>query len=371
MRNKSVAVLDIRSSEICAVVGEKGVNNTFIIKSKYSCSYDGYAEGEIIDKGSFSAAIGDVVKSTLAAHGDRIRTFHVGVPGEFVKVTDCDKVIAFPSPRRITQSHVDSLIALCKPEDDGEYTTVKSSPMYFVLSDKRKLIDPVGAVSDGVRGKISFYRCKQSFVDCLAEAFGGFPKITTLDLIPQYAAQAQYLIDEEERDGYAVLFDLGYISSSYSVICGNGIALAEAFSVGIGHVAYHLSEELDIPFEVAEAFLGKVNLNAKERLASVQEYRYGDKVYSFSTVKLRDIIREGLDLICEVLEECRQSFGVKDLSGKTVYATGEGIKTIRGAAEHISSRLVSPVEIVAPKLPYYDKPQFSSLFSLLAAALCQ
>ena len=43
MRRKSVAVLDVRSSEITAVVGERGVNNTFIIKSKYSCAYDGYA----------------------------------------------------------------------------------------------------------------------------------------------------------------------------------------------------------------------------------------------------------------------------------------------------------------------------------------
>lgn len=33
MRKKSVAVLDIRSSEITAAVGERGVNNTFIIKS--------------------------------------------------------------------------------------------------------------------------------------------------------------------------------------------------------------------------------------------------------------------------------------------------------------------------------------------------
>ena len=67
MRNKSVAVLDIRSLEVTAVVGERGVNNTFIIKSKYSCAYDGYAEGEMIDEDSFLSAVTDVVKSTIAS----------------------------------------------------------------------------------------------------------------------------------------------------------------------------------------------------------------------------------------------------------------------------------------------------------------
>jgi hypothetical protein len=84
---------------------------------------------------------------------------------------------------------------------------------------------------------------------------------------------------------------------------------------------------------------------------------------------LRDLIREGLDGICETIEECRQAYTGKDLSGKTLYVTGEGINAIRGAAEHLSSRLVTQVEVISPNLPYYDKPQFSSIFSLLAAAL--
>ena len=77
MRRKSVAVLDIRSSEITAVVGERGVNNTFIIKSKYSCAYDGYAEGELLDKDNFLSAVHDVVKSTVSAFGG-VRSFFKG-----------------------------------------------------------------------------------------------------------------------------------------------------------------------------------------------------------------------------------------------------------------------------------------------------
>ena len=64
-----------------------------------------------------------------------------------------------------------------------------------------------------------------------------------------------------------------------------------------------------------------------------------------------------------------QNYSGKSIDGKPLLVTGEGVKTIRGAVEHISGRLVKAVEAVAPKIPYYDKPQFGSLFSLIDMAL--
>lgn len=362
-------MLDIRSSEICACVGERGVNGTFIIKSKYICPYDGYADGEFLDVNSFRTAVRDAVTSTLSASCGKISVFHIGVPGEFVKVINTDNVLGFPSPKKINSAHVSRLVAASEPVCNGDYAVIKSAPLYYVLADKRRIIDPIGCVTDTLRGKFCFYLCKSSFGDCVADAFSEFSDVKELNFIPTGLAEANFLIEPEKRDNYAVLFDLGYISSTYSVVCGNGVLYSESFSVGTGHIAALLMDELDIPFDAATEFLSKVNLNAKERLTSVQEVKCGGKTYSFSTATLRDVIREGLDGICEIIEECRQSFTGKDISGKPILLTGEGVRTIRGTAEHISSRLVCSVEIIAPKVPYYDKPQFSSLLSLLDAAL--
>ena len=117
------------------------------------------------------------------------------------------------------------------------------------------------------------------------------------------------------------------------------------------------------------SFLSTVNLNAKEQLSASEECLYEGKTYTFTTSKLRDIIREGLDGICETIEECKQNFSGRNLDGKPIFITGEGIKVVRGAAEHFSDRLEKGVEIIAPKVPYYDKPQFSSVLSLLDTAL--
>lgn len=368
MRKKSVAVLDIRSSEITAVVGERGVNNTFIIKSKYTCAYDGYAEGELIDGDSFEAAVNEVVGSTISALGG-IKTFYVGVPAEFTHVAQTDKVMSFQSAKKITEDDCDYLAAMSKPEDAKDYRTVRHSCMYYVLSDKRKIINPVGVISDSLQGKFCFYQCSNKFVAAISKAFKKFSSIADVRLIPTAYAEAIYLIPPEQRDEYAVLFDLGYISSSYSVVCGNGLAFCEAFSIGIGHLAAYLMSELEIPFEVATAFLSQVNLNAKETLGGFEEYVYEGQNYKYSTIILRDKIREGLDGICETIEECIQGFKGKNLDGKPMLITGESVRTIRGTAEHISNRLVRNVEVVAPAVPYYDKPQFSSILSLLDTAL--
>ena len=368
MRTNCVAILDIRSAEMTAVIGERGVNGTFIIKSKYTLSYDGFAEGELLDVENFISTVCDVVKSTLSGGGG-VKSFYVGVPGEFLKLVNVDKVLSFPSAKKINANDCATLIELCTPQDSEKWKTVRHSCLYYVLSDKRKVIDPRGAVSDSLQGKCCFYQCNTSFMGCVMTAFKRFREITSVKFIPMNCAEAMYLVEPELRDECAVLFDFGYISSTYSVICGNGLLYSESFSVGIGHIAFYLMTELDIPFEVASTFLSTVNLNAKEKLTSIEECIYEGTSYKFSTAKLRDIIREGLDGICETVEECRQSFSGRNIDGKPLLVTGEGIKVVRGTAEHLAGRLVKSVEVIAPKVPYYDKPHFSSVLSLLDMAL--
>jgi len=368
MRSNFVAVLDVRSSELTAVVAERGVNNTFIIKSKYTRSYDGYAESEFLDVSDFISAVTEAVKNTVESAG-RIKSFFVGVPTEFLKTVNTDRGISFQNPRKVTSADCKDLSAAAAPADDEKWRLIRRSCLYYTLSDKRKIIDPVGAVSDGLQGKFCFFMCMNSFVGCLMDAFKRFPQIVSVNLIPQNFAEAMYLVEPEKRDGCAVLFDFGYISSSYSVICGNGLLYSESFSLGIGHVIMFLMTELEIPFEVAKGLLEKVNLNAKENLSGTVEYLYEGKNYSFSRILLRDKIREGLDGICETIEECRRNFVGARIENKPLLVTGEGINAIRGTAEHISGRLVTVVEKVAPDVPYYDKPEYGSLFALLSTAL--
>ena len=369
MLNKSVAVVDVRSYEITAAVAERGVNGTFIIKSKFSSAYDGYAEGQMIDVRSFTSALSQAVRSILNSCGDKIKKLYIGVPGEFTKVVNTDKGIAFPSAKKVSKSEVAALEEASRPDDGGAWRLMSCGCQYYILSDMRRVVDPVGMLTDSLRGKMCFYMCSNSFAECVENALEDFSGIRSIKFLPSVHAEAMYLIPPERRDEYAVLLDFGYISSTYSVICGNGVAYSQSFSLGAGHLTVYLTEALGVPYKVAEALLGMANLNIREGSSRTLEYVDEGKVYSFPVTDVNAKVREGLDGICGVIEECMRGFTEKDLENKPLYLTGECADTVRGAADHISGRLVKAVNVTAPRIPYYDKPTFSSLFSLLDMAL--
>ena len=45
IQKKQAAVIDVGSSIITALVGEQGINKTFIVKAKYSYQYEGFSDG--------------------------------------------------------------------------------------------------------------------------------------------------------------------------------------------------------------------------------------------------------------------------------------------------------------------------------------
>lgn len=368
MLNKSVAVVDVRSSDMTAVVAERGVNNTFVIKSKFSCGYDGYAEGRLLDARSFSDALRSVVKSTVAACGSRIKSLCITVPGEFTEVAVTDNAISFQSSRKVSATDIRALDEASVPQPRKGWRVVRSGCLYYVLSDMRRVVDPEGMLTDSLRGRLCHYMCASPFCgacESVLESFG----ITDIKFIPSVHAEAMYLIAPEQRDEFAVLFDFGFISSSYSVICGNGVVYSESFSLGSGHIALYLMETMDIPYDVALALLGKVNLNSRENEYAAIEHTADGKIYSFPLSELKARIREALDGICEAIEECANGFTERNTNYKTLYVTGESATCVRGAVDYMSERLARKVSIVSPHIPFYDKPQFGPLFSLLDTAL--
>ncbi len=369
MRKNSVAVMDIRSSEITVAVGEHGVNGTFIVKSKYTTSYEGYADGELLDVRSFERAIKESVSSLLSSQIKKIKMFYVGIPDEFIKVVTTDKIINFASPKTISRGDVSALLEISKPKVADNYYFIRSGCQYYVLSDKRRVVEPIGCVTDSLRGILCFYYCDTAFARCLVTAFKKFGIINQIKFIPSCHAQANYLLPTHVRDNSAAVFDLGQVSSSYNVYCGNGVVYSRSFSIGLWHVAYYVAEECELSFEIALEFLKKINLNSVTGFATVLECEVAGTTYKLGHERLKDCICEGLDWICQAIETCIAGYSGGNSNNRMIYATGECVTSVRGVIDHISRRLVRNIELVAPSLPYYDKPKYSSFFSLLEMSL--
>ncbi len=370
MSRRSVTVLDVRSGEVTVVTGERGVNNTFVFKGVHTQPYEGYADAEFFDLKSLQNAIEVSLQETERSCGEAVRKIYVGVPGEFLRVVPKQCLMSFQSKRRVTSSDLTVLFEKGFTAAEEGYTLIRRSAIGYVTSDKRRTIDPVGMISDSLEGYLSYFLADNRYIEILRNILAEYG-IVKAEFLPTSLAEAMYLISSESRDEYAILLDIDDISMTFSAVCGNGIVYQSASSVGGGHVIAQVYRDgdVDIPYDAAKAMIGKINLSGKEDENAVIECFGEERIYTLPMRFLKERVKDGLDLICEEINKCLEPLEDRSADYKPILLTGGGITWIRGAREHITNRLNRTVEIVTPKLPYYNKASKSSLLSLLNMAL--
>ena len=373
MRNESVAVLDIRSYEVTFLIGAKGVNGTFVFRGSKSENYEGYSSEGFLDEASFRRAVISAVTSVRQSYEGTIREIYVGAPAAFTQVYTKGHTISFPSRRKITSQEIDALYdsGLADLLAPGRF--VRRSDMYFALGDNRKYFDAsdlYGIPTASLKGALCYYFVSDAFSEAVDSVLKelGFEKV---EIIPQSLAQAYYLLPEKTREGYAFFLDVGFLSTSVSVVYGNGIVHEESFDCGAGYILVSLMRERGVDYETAEEILSSANV-AGGAVSKDLMWTDGSGA-AYSVREINDIIKYGLDELCESVDKFFEKYyrdkSTMGFAANPISVTGEGIGLIRGAAEHISKRLCRVTQIVCPDLPYYDKPVFSSRIAVLATAL--
>lgn len=369
MGRKSVAVLDVRSSEIAVMIGERGVNNTFIFKASKTEPYDGYDEtGKFFDEKNLTECIRNAISSVEQTCGERIRSLYVGVPGGFTKVISKESNIGFPKKRKITQRELDALFQSGAETVEG-YRLIRATSMIYTTSDNRRVVDPTGIAASSLSGLLSYFYCSDYYADFMEELCKSM-KIA-LRFLPTEFAMAKYLIPSETRDEYALFLDVGFLSSSVLVLFGNGVLAQETHWTGRGQIVVELMNRLHLPttaYEATLALLSRANLFAKEATGSV-EFNFRGNTYEIQAETFIETVREGLDGLCEALAPFMDLCASRELDYKPLYISGEGLMDIRGALEHLSKRFNRVCEQLSPNLPYYNKPGMSSYVALMDMAL--
>lgn len=373
MKHESVAILDIRSGEVTFSLGSRGVNGTFVFNDSHSEFHEGFFVEGFLEEASFRKAVVTAVNSVLQNHVGEIDEVYVGVPSPFVFAQTKGHTISFPSKRKISAQDIDALYESGLDELLSSDRCIRRSAMYFSLGDNRKYFTAnslYGVPTSLLKGALCYYFVSNAFFDSMTELLMslGFSEIR---FVPSTLAQASYLMDEKKREGYAFLLDIGFLTTSISVIYGNGIVHEESFNCGVATIRVALMQELGVDYAVAEEILKNANISG----GSVSR----DLVWSseqcdkqFSVQQINDIIKCNLDVMCERIDAFFAKYykdkATTGLTANPISVTGEGVGEIKGVAEHISRRLNRLTEIVYPDLPYFDKPACSSRISLLNTA---
>lgn len=373
MKNESVAILDIRSHEVSFSLGARGVNGTFVFNDTHTVEYEGCISSGFLDENAFRRAITTTVTAIQQRYEGTVDGIYVGVPSAFVTVHTMGHTISFPTKRKISAQDVEALYESGLNEIMAKERCVRRSAMYFTLGDNRKYFSAeaaYGVSTNVLKGALCYYFVDENFMQIVNATLAelGF---YTVKYIPTTLAQAEYLLSDKKREGYAFLLDVGFLTTSISVLYGNGIVHEETFDCGAGTVIVALMEGLGVEYSVAEEILRSANISGG---TVSREMRWTSDIdnRSFSVMEINEIIKCSLDVLCEQIDNFFSS-RYKDKTSalatvRPISITGEGIACLKGASEHISRRLNRITEIVYPDLPYYDKPTFSSRIGLLDTA---
>ena len=218
--------------------------------------------------------------------------------------------------------------------------------VFYRCTSLRELVLPEGVKAPG---SLSFYGCAS---------------LESVENAPGPWAESIALFEREARSTPVLVADIGYLSSFAAVGVGFGLEDLASFSVGRGHIAAEIYEKLGVPYDLAERALELVDLNLAYSPTDILVADGGTHaVHAADAAEtVRGVLRELAEFVSSVAEN--NNYPLRS----TVYLTGDGITSLRGADKFLSEQIGRNVEICAPKLAGFNKPADSSEAALIIVA---
>lgn len=360
MFNKKVAVLDIASDAVTLVMQDGKFADDYTFRA--TREYDGFYDGEFLDKDGLFKVVASLITECEKTTFAKVREVLVGVPGEFTAVTCKDVTLDLGISRKVTEKDEENFLKKEEPKG-SDFTTITASAVYFELDDGSMGISPSGKETQILKGLVSYVTCDNSFInifDAIAENLGlRFNYTSTVH------AELLCVCPDRLRDEGVILVDVGYTTTSVAYACGDGILHALSFSLGSGHIAGDLLDELGLPFDHAYALIDKLNLNVKPREGDTYCISVGSQIFYYDVKEINRVASLRIANIVEMVTKAIKLSQYPILDETIVLLTGSGIAHIPGARELLSSVTNRQVEILASDIMQFNKPKYSQVAGLL------
>ena len=365
MLKKFKTILNIDSKHLTLFRGKFGVNNSYVVNFLASKDYDGFGDGEFFNPDLLEDEIKSVLVQSSLHNKNIVKDLTIGIPSEFVYVFSKEVEKHFNSRVKISNEILQDIAESAIEEGFEDKILISCKPIWIKLDDERKLYSWENEKTSKITSLYSYIFVDKKFVEIINGILSKLG-VCTVNYVCASDAECRYLLKDKDISKQSLIIDVGYISSSVSLACGNGIYEMKSFSYGGAHISADLSECLDITFAQGEALKQEIvlSINSKKQ-EDYYEVDVKNKILPVPVDFANEVVRARLDMICTLIKKCISSFGIENSQYVQVYLTGEGISYIKGARDYLAKSLGRNVELLFPSAPAYSKPQYSSSISVL------
>ena len=370
-RNLAVA-LDVGTTKVCTIIGDKSSNGLEIIGVGSHPSY-GLKKGSVvnIDK-TVKSITHSLEEAKLMAGVSEITHATIGIAGNHIYCFNSSGVVAV-NGKEITSDDVERVLEAAKavliPSDREVLHVI---PQEFRVDSTTGVKNPVGMCGSRLEAHVHVVTGKtpliQNLIKCINAA-----GVTPDNIILQPIASSRSVLSQEEKDLGVALIDIGGGTTDIAVWKGGSLIHSQIIPVGGNHFTNDLAVALKVPHNEAE----RIKINHGSVLAERLNQSAHISVNGLSGTKNREIrlgqIAEALGARAEELFEIiKTTIRERDLGefitgGFVLTGGGALIKDLAELGEYV---LEKPTKIGYPT-PFggmtnvMQDPKFATVLGLL------
>ncbi|MBI5237168.1 MAG: cell division protein FtsA [Deltaproteobacteria bacterium] len=333
-RDNIIVGLDIGTTKICAIVGEKTKDGVEIIGIGTHPS-KGLRKGVVVNIESTVESIRKAVEEAELMAGCEINKVYCGIAGGHIRAFNSHGVIAIKS-REITQADIDRVIeaaqAVVIPPDREVIHVI---PQEYIVDDQEGIQEPLGMIGIRLEVKVHIVTAAvtsaQNIVKCANKA-----GLDVADIALQQIASSEAVLNPDEREIGVVLVDIGGGTTDIALYHNGTIKYTTVISLGGNQVTGDISVGLRTTSSEAEkikkqygcAMTAMVSRDENIEVQSVG----GGSSKPVSRYMLCAIIEPRVEEIFQLVKREIMKSGYESLVSSGVVLTG-GTAAMEGIAE--------------------------------------
>jgi cell division protein FtsA len=348
MRSGPVAVMSIGSRYLRIVIAEKKSNNDIKVITFAETECHSIYDGEfIVEENELRDKIYGLIEEAEKTSRYRIKKLFVGLPSDFLRVDVKSVDIDIGANKKIDGSDISALAKKAEASLTAEgYRSMGASPVYYVLDDNRRIMQPIGMTSARLSALLSCISVKRQAHDLLVNILG-FKGIHA-EFISSMWSEMLGTFAAGERDRFVLFADIGFLSTSVALMRGDGILNIATITSGGGNIADDLMRCYDIDIKTAIGLMESADLYGENKTLGVK----------IGSASFYPDINSGIvnGIVGNRLTEIAKSIHRIIISGSydcpphiPLYLSGDGAERINGAGDVISRVIQRASKIVSVK----------------------
>ncbi|MDR0583353.1 MAG: cell division protein FtsA [Treponema sp.] len=347
--------LDIGTTKVCAVIGERSEQGILEITGVGLCPSTGLRKGVVVNIEATLRAVSAAIEAAEMMSGREVSDCWTGIGGSHIDGFNSRGVVAITGKKRETREIgpediarvIEAARAVVIPMDRQILEVI---PQTYIVDDQKGIRDPLDMIGVRLESEVHIITCSvtsaQNLIKCVNRA--GF-KVT--DLILQSLAAGRSILTPEEKDLGVVLIDLGGGTTDVLVYTDGAPYSTSTIPAGGTQVTNDISIIKNISFETAE----KIKLDAgccwEPLLEDNEEILVpgvgGRPPLPIPRSQLLTIIRPRMEEIFKIVKEKLDKLNLSRPLGGGVALTGGGAQ-LSGVVELAHSILKLPVRVGSP-----------------------